>query len=65
MNFSILPRLGRDAKATVVKRSLLSLSHTIEGVRAGGRVNFPARFVEFRPAVRLYGEGRATGPPKD
>src|SRR6266478_9233905 len=26
---------------------------------------FLGRFVEFRPAVRLYGEGRATGPPKD
>jgi hypothetical protein len=26
---------------------------------------FLGRFVEFRPAVRLYREGRATGPPKD
>jgi hypothetical protein len=26
---------------------------------------FLGRFVEFRSAVRLYGEGRATGPPKD
>ena len=26
---------------------------------------FLLRLVEFRPAVRLYGEGRATGPPKD
>jgi hypothetical protein len=26
---------------------------------------FPGRFVEFRSAVRLYGEGRAIGPPKD
>ena len=26
---------------------------------------FLRRLVEFRPAVRLYREGRATGPPKD
>jgi hypothetical protein len=26
---------------------------------------FLGRYVEFGPAVRLYGEGRATGPPKD
>jgi hypothetical protein len=25
----------------------------------------PAGFVEFGSAVRLYGEGRATGPPED
>jgi hypothetical protein len=25
---------------------------------------FPRRFVEFQPAVRLSGEGRATGPPE-
>ena len=30
-----------------------------------GEEKFLGRFVEFGPAVRLYREGRATGPPED
>jgi hypothetical protein len=29
------------------------------------RGTFFVQLVEFRPAVRLYGEGTAIGPPKD
>jgi hypothetical protein len=32
------------------------------GLEYFAKLNFLGRLVEFRSAVRLYGEGRATGP---
>jgi len=50
------------------RSGLLHLGASRLEVKASGfpeEENFLGRCVEFRSAVRLYGEGRATGPPKD